>query len=339
MKSCLSFDDVLLVPRYSEVTSRKEIKMESKLQEDLKFSLPIISSPMDTVTEDDMVCAMHNYGGLGIIHRYNSIRDQALLVKLCEGCDVGAAIGVSGDYLDRATALYDSGARILCVDIAHGHHILMKQALTELRNIFGNSVHLMAGNVATRAGYEDLAKWGASSVRVGIGGGSICSTRIQTGHGIPTFQSVLDCASSELAGEVPIIADGGIKNSGDIVKALGAGADFVMVGSLLAGSIESPGDVFSEGGKAFKVYRGMASKDAQINWRGHTSSIEGVTSTVPFKGPVENILLELSTGMKSGLSYSGSTSIEQFQASCEFIQQTSAGAVESSTHILDKDAY
>tara|TARA_R110001583_G_scaffold21333_11_gene81067 strand:- start:236 stop:1267 length:1032 start_codon:yes stop_codon:yes gene_type:complete len=342
MKNCVSFDDVLLVPKFSEVISRKEISLESSLnpkpshKENLVFELPIISSPMDTVTEDAMACAMHNAGGLGIIHRYNSVRDQALLVRSCEGANVGATIGVSGDYLERAKALLDNGANVLCIDIAHGHHTLMRHALETLRNTFGWDVHIMAGNVATRSGYEDLARWGASSVRVGIGGGSICSTRIQTGHGMPTLQSVIDCSYSELAGEIPIIADGGIKNSGDIVKAIGAGADFVMLGSLLAGTSESPGHVYSENGEQSKVYRGMASKDAQISWRGHTSSVEGVTSTIPFKGSVEEILAELCTGIRSGLSYSGCFDIGEFQASSEFVRQSVAGATESSTHILTR---
>lgn len=336
MKNCLSFDDVLLVPKYSEILSRKEMSLKSNLSDDVVLEVPIISSPMDTVTESNMVLAMSNFGGLGIIHRYNTVLKQSSLVKasIKSGAkNVGAAIGVSGDYLDRATALYDAGARILCVDIAHGHHILMKTALAELRGVFGNSVHIMAGNVATRAGYEDLAEWGADSVRVGIGGGSICSTRIQTGHGVPTLQSVMDCSFSEFYGEVPIIADGGIKNSGDMVKALAAGADFVMVGSLIAGTNESPGETFEKNGQTYKVYRGMASKDAQINWRGHYSSIEGVSSYVPLKGPVSNVLEEMVAGIRSGLSYSGACSVVELQNTADFITQTSSGINESGTHI------
>jgi len=343
MKNCLSFDDVLLVPKYSEVFSRKEIDISSKLG-NTRYQLPIISSPMDTVTEADMAVKISELGGLGIIHRYNSPDVQASLVESVVGSSknsnsikVGFAVGVGDDMLERSRKCLDAGAEIICVDIAHGHHALMRQALKNLRNTFGYDIHIMAGNVATREGYEDLAEWGASSVRVGIGGGSICSTRIQTGHGMPTLQSVMDCSSSELAGEVPIIADGGIKNSGDIVKAIAAGADFVMLGSLLAGTSESPGDVRSRNGERYKVYRGMASKDAQINWRGHTASVEGVTSTVPFKGHVSGVLEELCTGIRSGLSYSGCTSIPMFQATSCFVGQTSAGAYESSTHILSRN--
>jgi IMP dehydrogenase len=336
MKKCLSFDDVLLEPKYSEILSRSEISLKSSLGKseniDLDFSLPIISSPMDTVTEDDMACAMHNYGGLGIIHRYNSIRDQALLVRNCDDAHVGAAIGVSGDYLERAKAVLDNGANILCIDIAHGHHAMMRHTLKTLRNTFGWDVHIMAGNVATLKGFNDLADWGANSIRVGIGGGSICSTRIQTGHGMPTLQSVIDCSVSDR--DAALIADGGIKNSGDIVKAYAAGADFVILGSLLASAEEAPGETHLDpDGSLWKSYRGMASKEAQINWRGRVSSEEGVSSRVPVKGPVQNILRSLEKGIRSGLSYSGCRSLLEFSTLSTFVEQTHAGRIESSTHI------
>jgi IMP dehydrogenase len=340
MKNCLSFDDILLVPKYSEVLSRKEIDLKSNLSKSLTLGVPVVSSPMDTVTESAMAIAMSNLGGLGIIHRYNTLLKQSSLVKTAvkSGAkNVGAAVGVSGDYVDRARAVVGAGAKILCVDIAHGHHILMKEALKILKNEFGDSVHIMAGNVATRVAYEELASWGADSVRVGIGGGSICSTRIQTGHGVPTLQSIIDCSFSEYAGDVPIIADGGIKNSGDMVKALAAGADFVMVGSLLAGTSESPGEIFEQNGQTYKVYRGMASKDAQINWRGHYSSIEGVSSYVPLKGCVSDVLEEMKAGIKSGLSYSGVRTIRELQNKSDFITQTVSGISESGTHINNRN--
>jgi IMP dehydrogenase len=341
MKNCLSFDDVLLTPRYSDIASRKEINLSTTLGRNRSFSLPIISSPMDTVTEDAMAIEMSNHGGLGVIHRYNSIEEQCEIIRKAKFNDANlstaaAAIGVSGDFMERAQELYKVGIRIFCVDIAHGHHALMRHALKVLRNTYGYDIHIMAGNVATREGYEDLASWGADSVRVGIGGGSICSTRIQTGHGMPTLQSVIECSESHLAGDVPIIADGGIKNSGDMVKALAAGADFVMVGSLLAGTNETPGGVYTSQGRQLKVYRGMASKDAQMEWRGHTSSIEGVTSSVPARGPVSTVLEELTTGIRSGFSYSGCRNITELQTYSKFIGQTTAGSKESSTHILNR---
>ena len=334
LKDCISFDDVLLVPKYSEIMSRKEISLNSKLDSNIELCLPIISSPMDTVTEEKMVSSMSYHGGLGIIHRYNSIEEQVRIVSMCnDSANIGAAIGVTGDYLERAIALKNSGVNIICVDIAHGHHAMMRHALFVLRNTFGDDIHIMAGNVATLDAFNDLADWGANSIRVGIGGGSICSTRIQTGHGMPTLQSVIECSMSDR--DASLVADGGIKNSGDIVKCLAAGADFVMLGSILSGTTQSPGEVILEGdGKRSKIYRGMASKDAQMDWRGHTSSVEGVTSTVPFKGDLDNIMCDLKTNIRSGLSYTGARTISELQSKSTFVRQTTAGAIESSTHIF-----
>jgi len=241
MKEALSFDDVLLVPKYSEIKSRRTTDLTSKLSDNLVFDLPVISSPMDTITESEMASTMASHGSLGIIHRYNTIAEQVDLIKDCKGT-VGAAVGGSEDFEERACAAHDAGAKILCVDVAHGHHILMKNALKRLREIFGNVVHIMAGNVATLEGFNDLALWGADSIRVGIGGGSICSTRLVSGHGVPTFQSILECSRSEH--NAKIIADGGVKTTGDMAKALAAGADFVMIGSMLAGTKETPGEIF-----------------------------------------------------------------------------------------------
>ena len=218
------------------------------------------------------------------------------------------------------------------MDVAHGHHTLVRNALETLRDVFGDKVHLMAGNVATLEAFNDLADWGADSIRVGIGGGSICSTRIQTGHGMPTFQSILDCARSDR--NAKLIADGGIKNGGDIVKALAAGADFVMLGSMLAGTDETPGEIFMSKNKRYKVYRGMASHAAQVDWKGSTNSLEGISTTIPYKGTVNDVFTELAQGIRSGLSYSGVNNLLELQAKARFIKQTSAGQFESSTHIL-----
>ena len=333
MQEALTYNDVLLGPQYSDIRSRTEVSLSSWLSNN-EFKIPIIASPMDTISESDMAAAMWMEGGLAIVHRYNTIKEQKLHCDKASlmGATVAAAIGTSGDYLDRATSLYAGGVRILCVDVAHGHHILMKEALTELRQAFGDAVHIMAGNIATLEGYNDLVDWGADSVRCNIGGGSICSTRIQTGHGVPGFHTIIDCARSDR--NAPIIADGGIRNSGDIVKALAAGADFVMLGSLLSGTDETPGDTINTREGKFKAYRGMASKDAQIEWRGKTASLEGIATTVRAKGPVGDILSELTRGIRSGLSYSGARTILELQAKAQFIRQTSSGQTESGTHIL-----
>jgi len=333
MNKTVSFGDVLLVPQYSEIFSRKEVDLSCKITDGVTVKIPIVSSPMDTVTGSDMAIAMSQAGGLGILHRYNTPSEQQKMAieALKKGKYVAAAIGVTGDYVERSALLIKAGVQILCLDIAHGHHALMRHALSVLRNTFGNSVHLMAGNVATLDGFNDLSDWGADSIRVGIGGGSICSTRIQTGHGVPTLQSIIDCSFSDR--DALLIADGGIKNSGDITKALAAGADLAMVGSLLAGTDQSPGEVISRNGEKFKAYRGMASKEAQIEWRGHFASIEGVSSAVPCRGDVTSVLKELETGIRSGLSYTGAKNISELQSKSKFIEQTQAGQTESSTHI------
>ena len=333
LKTALSFDDILLLPQYSDIQTRNDIKIKQNLEKVDVYSLPIISSPMDTITGEAMVTAMNESGGTAILHRYNTIDEQSKMVMnvTSRGHTVGAAIGIGDDCIDRALALTRSGVTFLCIDVAHGHHSKVQKALKELRHTLGSEMHIMAGNVATLEAFNDLADWGADSIRVGIGGGSICSTRIQTGHGMPTLQSVMDCAQSDR--DAALIADGGIRTSGDIVKALAAGADFVMLGSLLAGTDETPGTVINTKDGRRKVYRGMASKEAQWKWRHRVSSVEGISHTVPLKGPVKDILGELRTGIRSGISYSGADSIISLQSKARFIRQTVSGQVESSTHI------
>ena len=336
MKQTYSFDDVLLVPKFSDINSRAEVDLTNNLGGNIDLQLPVISSPMDTVTGATMATTIANAGGLGIIHRYNSIDVQAREVYdayTCGAADLGAAIGMSGDFFERAVTVVDSGANILCVDVAHGHHAMMKSALARLKKKFGDAVHIMAGNVATLEAFEDLARWGADSIRVGIGGGSICSTRIVTGHGVPTFQSVLECSGTSY--DTKIIADGGIKTTGDMVKALAAGADFVMIGSMLAGTDDTPGEVFAnERVERFKEYRGMASKEAQRSWRGKSSTAEGVATTVPYRGASADILEDIAGGIRSGLSYTGVRCIKELQSKRHFILQSSAAQLESNTHIL-----
>ena len=244
-KQTLSFDDVLLTPLYSSIESRGQVDISSALDEKTTLSMPVISSPMDTVTEQHMAASIGKAGGMGIIHRYNTPKEQATLVAASIALDrsvpVGVAVGMTGDYIERARKCVMAGADVVCIDVAHGHHAVMERCLKSLKDTIPG-IHLMAGNVATLEAFDALASWGADSIRVGIGGGSICSTRMVTGHGLPTFQSVLECSRTTY--ETKIIADGGIKTTGDMVKALAAGADFVMVGSMLAGTKETPGEIF-----------------------------------------------------------------------------------------------
>ena len=342
-KEVLTYDDVLLVPQYSDIESRREVDIGNELHEKIYLELPIISSPMDTVTESTMALAMNDAGGLGIIHRYNSIEEQVGQVKKIKKTLGGwaseksfflaAAVGMTGDYRERASELISYGAKVICIDVAHGHHILMKKAIQTLKKDYEKDIHIMAGNIATLQGFNDLADWGADSIRCNIGGGSICSTRVQTGHGIPGLQTILECSRSDR--NAKIIADGGIRFSGDIVKAIAAGADFVMLGSLLAGTDESPGNtIVSKLSIKRKVYRGMASKEAQFDWKGEHSSNEGISTTVPYRGRVKNVLKDLRDGIVSGFSYSGARTIEELQATAKFIRQTNAGLDEGKTHIL-----
>ena len=338
MRETITFDDVLLVPKYSEIESRKKIDLSINLGKiDLKLECPFVSSPMDTVTEDAMAISIANQGGIGVIHRYNTIEEQTSIAKEArkKTNKVAAAIGVSGDFLERAQALVSQGALVLCVDVAHGHHSLMKKALENLRKAFGSSVHIMAGNVATLEGFNDLADWGADSVRIGIGGGSICSTRIQTGHGVPTLQSVIDCSRTDR--NAMLIADGGIRTSGDVAKAIAAGAHLVMCGSMFAGTDESPGEVFcSNDGKKYKVYRGMASVEAQRDWKGSHNSVEGISTTISYKGSINNIVSLMKKQLASSCSYSGAKNLREFYERSEFIKQTASSQKESSTHILSR---
>ena len=340
MNKTLSYDDVLLVPQYSDIRSRTEVTLESDLGNGIVLTSPILSSPMDTISEAPMATAMGRFGGAAIIHRYNSIQEQCRIVGMAAEAanvkiNIGGAVGISDDFVLRSKMLINAGVTFLCVDVAHGHHILMKEALQEIRSAIGTDFHIMAGNVATLEGVNDLADWGADSVRCNIGGGSICSTRIQTGHGLPGLQTIFECAKTDR--NVAIIADGGLKTSGDMVKALAAGADAVMCGSMFSGTDETPGKIIEEqDGTRWKMYRGMASKEAQLNWRGRFSSHEGVSARVPYRGSVGRLLEDIERGLRSGLSYSGARSISELQSKAEFVVQTSAGLGESRTHILNR---
>tara|TARA_R110002124_G_scaffold94173_1_gene237942 strand:+ start:1270 stop:2292 length:1023 start_codon:yes stop_codon:yes gene_type:complete len=339
MKTGLCYDDVLLVPQYSDIRSRLAVDISTDLDDDLKLELPLVSSPMDTISGEKMAKALDKAGTMAVIHRYNTIEEQVGLVCSVtkDGGRVGAAVGITGDFLERAQALVNYGVSFLCVDVAHGHHLMMREALEILKK--NVEVHLMAGNVATKRGYTDLSNWGADSVRCNIGGGSACTTRTQTGHGVPGLQTILDCSKItglRMVGEkrTKIIADGGIRSSGDIVKALAAGADLVMIGSLLAGTTETPGHIVESNTGEFKEYRGMASKRAQFEWRGKTGSFEGVSTMVPYKGDVEFVLEDLEKGIRSGFSYSGCRSIQELQESALWTLQTANGLSESKAHIL-----
>lgn len=469
-KEGLTFDDVLLVPKFSDITSRTQTNLETKLSKNISLNIPLISANMDTVTESSMALAMAQQGGLGIIHRFLTIEEETnqilkvkrsgsvmienpyfigpektvndaisymgekgvhgLLVmdselklvgiltrrdvvfesesnqlvkdimtkdvitaKLGINLDeakqilhkhrieklpltddsglvkglitskditnienfpqaskdkkgrplVGAAVGVKGDFMDRTESLLEAGADVIVVDIAHGHSENAVNTVHHIKKAFPNS-ELIAGNVATASGAEDLIKAGVDAVKVGVGSGSICITRIVTGSGVPQLTAVLDCAKVGKKHDVPIISDGGIRTSGDITKALAAGSSSVMVGSILGGTDESPGSFMTRNGKRFKIYRGMASFYASLGRKSKENGkvsfeddlndyvAEGVDAMVPYKGSVTDILKQLTGGIRSGLSYCGAHTIKQMQENAEFIKMSHAGYTESQPH-------
>jgi len=350
MQKAVCFDDVLLTPQYSSIDSRSTVDLSvtgfddnfaSLLPEGEILRCPIVGSPMDTVVSPSVAAALHQFGGFAVLHRYCTVDDARQLfldtVSLIEKEEqktvvhnVMVAIGATGDYMERSSALYDVGCRAFCIDVAHGHHEHVKNALKNLRDKYGKTIHVMTGNVATLEAFNDLADWGSDSVRVGVGGGSMCTTRVRTGHGIPTLQSIIDCAKSDR--DVFIVADGGIKNSGDAVKALAAGADMVMLGSILAGHDESPGIIIEKENQRFKKFRGMASREAQLEWRGKASVVEGESTLIPYKGPVKDTLTDLLEGIKSGLSYSGARTIRELRTKARFVQVSHSGVHENGPH-------
>ncbi|GIW67043.1 MAG: inosine-5'-monophosphate dehydrogenase [Candidatus Parcubacteria bacterium] len=468
MEEALTFDDVLLVPQRSKVDSRKDIDLSIVLTNDIVLSLPIISSPMDTVTEADMAITLARLGGLGIIHRFCSIEYQAneiLKVKraenylienpICVSPDsslkeikekareyhfqtflvvdenkkllgliskrdyvledddnklakeimtpfekltvsyekltfneakeifkkykiekipivdkgrkvlglitfrdfkyslnkkasrdkkgrllVGAAIGIRGDYLERAEELVKVGVDVLCIDVAHGHLEKCLKVVSEVKRKFPD-VPLIAGNIATKEGAKDLKEAGADIIKVGIGPGSACTTRIVAGVGVPQITAIMEARKG--AGETPIIADGGCRNSGDIVKALAAGANAVMLGSLLAGTDEAPGKIFNLNGKRVKLFRGMASAEAYRSKIERTKesndyepAAEGVSyGFVDYKGSVNEILINLEKGIRSGFSYCGALNIQELWQKAKFVKVTEKGFKEGLPHSID----
>ena len=470
----VTFDDVLLVPKYSKITSRSDTDLSTKLSRNISLNMPLISANMDTITESSMAVTVAREGGIGIVHRFLTIQQQVnevlkvkrsgsiiienpytinseltikdafsimnekqvsgLLVtdsnskiigilterdvlfespdssKLVKelmtkdvvtaklGVDleqvkeilkhnrieklpivddnnyvkglitsqdisnlekyphaskdkkgrplVGSAVGVKGDFMERSEALINAGADVLVVDIAHGHSENAINTVKNIKKAFPDC-ELIAGNVATAEGTEDLIKAGVDAVKVGVGSGSICITRVITGSGVPQLTAVYDCAKVGNDHGIPIISDGGTRNSGDATKALAAGASSIMVGSILGGTDESPGSTITKNGKRFKIYRGMASLAASMGRRSKETGTfeladdlndyvaEGVEAMVPYKGSVTEIITQITGGIRSGLSYCGASNIKQMQENAEFIKISRAGFAESQPHDVD----
>ncbi len=319
ISKALTFDDVLLVPGYNHIESRKDVSVEAQLGA-YKFSIPILSANMDTITGVNMAHAMQKLGGLPVLHRYMSVTvNRTTYREAIQGHPVGVSIGVGPKEVDRFHDLFEAGARIFCLDVAHAHSKLVGKMLKEIRR---QPAFIIVGNVATYAGADYLASVGADAVKVGVGAGSVCTTREKTGFGVPQLSAIMDCARVD----VPIIADGGIRKPGDVVKALAAGATMVMLGGMLAGTDEA------EGGS---TYRGMASTEAQedqfgavADWR----TAEGVSLSVPDKGPVSGVIKDVVGGLRSGLTYAGAHTIEELHRKATFIEVSRASAIEGTAH-------
>lgn len=275
---------------------------------------------------------MHSKGAMGALHRFMSIEDNVLEFKKCQG-NVFVSVGCTDTELQRAEALRDAGAIYFCVDVAHGHAKYVGKTLKNLRHLLGDRC-IMAGNVATYAGADYLASCGADIIKAGIGGGSVCSTRIKTGFGVPMLTCIQNCSRADRS----IVADGGIKTSGDIVKALAFGADFVMIGGMLAGTTPTPGDIIEKtDGKKVKRYRGMASKEAQEDYLGpmhEWKTAEGIATEVPYKDTQDLIIADIIGGLRSGLTYAGSDTISELQRKLNYVVVTQAGRIESLPHKL-----
>ena len=340
----LAYDDVLLVPRRSAVSSRQQVDLSTRLSRRIDMGLPVVAANMDTVCESSMAVAMARLGGVGIIHRFLPVEDHARQVERVkeagQGLLVGAALGVGQDMTRRAKNCVAAGADVLVLDIAHGHADHSLRAVRALKDEFPE-VDLIAGNIATGEGAVDLVEAGADAVKVGVGPGGVCTTRVVTGVGVPQVSALYDVVRSGV--EVPVIADGGIRAGGDIAKALALGADSVMIGSLLAGTRESPGEVEETSTGPVKRVRGMASLEAAVlraarrgaeledEYFEHRSP-EGIERTVAYRGTAAEVIRALMGGVRSAMSYLGASDLPAFRRNARFVRTTPAGVVESHPH-------
>ena len=344
----LTYDDVLLLPGPSEVVP-SEVDTGTWLTRKIKLSIPLVSSAMDTVTESQMAIALAKAGGIGIIHRNLSIDDQVTHVKLAKNVGIaGAAVGVGEDGFKRAQAVIEAGVDVVVVDTAHGHHRAVLESIERVKK-FSPDTQVIGGNIATRSGAQALINAGADGVKVGVGPGSICTTRVVAGVGVPQITAIMEANKACSKAGVPLIADGGLQYSGDIVKAIVAGANTVMLGSLFAGCDESPSELMEIDGVKFKVYRGMGSLGAMQS-RGEQKSYskdrymqddvlsedklvpEGIEGKIKYRGPVTSVIHQLVGGLRSGMGYAGAPDIETLRREGQLIQITAAGLKESHPH-------
>ena len=348
IKEALTFDDVLLTPKYSEILP-SEVTTNTSLSKNLNLKIPIISSAMDTVTESKMAIAIAKAGGIGVIHRNLDIKSQISEINKVKSKKllVGAAVGAGPLEYKRAEAILKANVDLIVVDTAHGHTKKVGEIIRKIKKLKSNKTTLCAGNIATTEAAKFLIKLGVEVIKVGIGPGSICTTRLVAGIGVPQLSAILAVRKGVGRKKVTIIADGGIKFSGDISKALAAGADAVMIGSLFAGTNESPGKIIKKNGKLFKSFRGMGSIGAmnkgsadryfQTKQKDTSKYVpEGVEGLVKYKGSVEKIIYRLIGGLKSSMGYLGKKKIINLRNKPKFVKITKAGFYESMVHNIDE---
>jgi IMP dehydrogenase len=336
-----SYDDVLIVPKYNKIKSRKEVSFKTKVTRNYYLDMPLIAANMDTVCESKMAIAIGKLGGLGVIHRFLTIEQQAEEVKKVKSQKLicAAAIGVK-DPEQRVPALANAGVNILVLDVAHGHSKYVGKTIEWVKQNYPK-IDIIVGNIATKDAAEYFVAKGADAVKVGVGPGSLCSTRVMTGAGVPQITAIMDVYEAT-QGRIPICADGGIKQPGDVTKAIGAGADTVMVGSVISGTEETPGLVIERNGKKYKSYRGMASYEATIkklNLDGKKEeviSVEGESTVVEYRGNVEKIIKEYLGGLASGMTYIGADTLDKIRGKADFIEMSQQGLKESMPHLLLK---
>ncbi len=346
IKESLTFDDVLLLPQYSNILP-SETNITLQLTKKINLKVPFLSSAMDTVTESKMAIAIAKEGGIGIIHRNLNIKDQTKeIIKVKKKkLFVGAAVGTTNEDVDRVRSLINNGCDLIVIDTAHGHSEKVLNTLLKLKKI-NNKIPICVGNIATGEAAKKLYNSGADIIKVGIGPGSICTTRMVSGIGVPQISAIMNVKKALKNKKIKIISDGGIKFSGDIAKALAAGADAIMMGSIFAGTEESPGKKFKINGKFYKQYRGMGSIGAmssgsanryfQKNFKDKSKYVpEGVEGRVEYKGNVSKIIYQLQGGLRSSMGYIGASDLNQIKKNAKFIKITKAGFYESMVHSVE----
>ena len=347
IKEALTFDDVTLAPKYSDILP-SEVDTSIILSKFLKLKIPLLTSAMDTITESKMAIAIAKAGGIGIIHRNLNIKKQVQEIKKVKKQNllVGAAVGAGSNELARAKAILKEGINIIVVDTAHGHTKKVSEMIKFIKKEKNSKTALCAGNIATAEAAKYLDKLGVDIIKVGIGPGSICTTRLVAGIGVPQLTAILNVRNALKKSKVKIISDGGIKYSGDLAKAFAAGADAVMIGSLFAGTDETPGKLIKKNGKLFKSFRGMGSVGAmnkgsadryfQSKQKDNSKYVpEGVEGLAKYKGKVSKVIFKLIGGLRSSMGYLGSKQIKYLRKKPQFIKITKAGFYESMVHNVD----